>query len=239
MIIFLHGNAFDKRQKKFERIISSLRKKRPTSELFSLNEENFSEGQMEELLFGSGLFDEKHIVILNNITRIKDTGGRIFGKLDKMAESVHVFIILEDEPTPDIYKKISERAHMTEGFERIEKREREPNVFSFTDAIGERDRRKAWTLFNLNIFHGRDPEEFHGLALWMIKNMRAAKVSMSPKDAGMKPYPYKKAKVYSENYSSGELEELSMDLIEALRKDRRGETPLRSSLERILLEIEV
>lgn len=237
MIIFLYGNAFNKRYKKQKDIIKALKKKRPESEVFFMNEENFELGRMEELLYGSGLFDEKHIIVLTSLFKEKDSQKYILNNLKKISESSHVFVLVEDDVLPGQLKKLSEYTYMVEGVSSQKKTEKDFNFFSFTDAIGKRDKVVAWSLLSEGLVYGKDVEGFYNLFFWMIKGMRAAQVSSSAKEAGMKPFPYNKAKNYSKNYTPQELEKLSLKLIEASQKERKGINPLRFSIEKLILEL--
>lgn len=238
MILFLYGNDFQRRQKKLKKTTLTLKEKRPDSEIFYINESNFKVNWLEELIYSKGLFDEKHIVVLSNVFQNKDAETFITKNLKKISESSHVFILTEESLEKNSFKKISKQSYLTEEFH-LNKKETEEdfNIFSFTDAVGRRDSWNAWKLLNIGLFKNKDTESFYNLTLWMIKGMYAAKKFDSAKDANMKPFPFNKAKIYSKNYSEQELERLSFQLIKASLKNRKGETPLLYSLEKIIINL--
>ncbi len=237
MIIFLYGNAFNKLHKKQKDIINSLKKKRPGSEVFFVNEETFDKGKMEELLYGRGLFDEKYITVLKNLLKNDDSQKYILSNLKNLKESPHVFILVEESVTKALLKKISEYSYIVEDISLKKTIEKDFNIFSFTDAVGERDKLKAWIILNEGLMYGKDIENFYNLFFWLIKGIKAAQIFSSFTDAGMKPYPYNKARLYSKNYTPQELEKISLELLNAPQKERKGITSLRSSVERLILDL--
>ncbi|MGM0482613.1 MAG: hypothetical protein ACQEP6_01960 [Patescibacteria group bacterium] len=237
MIIYLYGNAFEKRRRKLKKLLSDLKKKRSKSEVFFVNEETFGVDHMDGLLYGRGLFEEKHIIVLTGIFRDEDAKKYILKKLPDMESSGHVFFLVEDFLTHSQHKKILDSSYFSEGFQQGEVKEDAFNIFALTDAIGERKGPVAWKIFNTAIFKGKSPEEIHGIIFWMIKSIQAAKISKTAKEAGMKPYPFNKSQKFSGNYSSEELMSISESLICALEKERKGKLPLRFSLESIILSL--
>ncbi|MFP4022244.1 MAG: hypothetical protein ACLFTS_00145 [Candidatus Paceibacterota bacterium] len=237
MIILLYGNSFKKRKKRIKEITDSLKKKRPNTQVFSLDEESFGVSDLEELLFSSGLFDEKHIVLLRAVLKNKEYSAFILKHLDLMADSGHVFIFSELDISPAYFKKIKDKAYITEKTEEKEEKKEVFNNFDIADAVGEKNAPKAWKLFQTALMLGKDPEELLAVITWIIKSMQAASCSLSAQEAGMKDYPYKKAKRYAENFQNRELEEISLELLSASLQSRKGKTPLHISLEKLLLEL--
>lgn len=237
MILYLYGNDFEKRRKKLKELLNSLKKKRPDAEVFFVNEETFGIDHMDGLLYGRGLFDEKHIIVLTGIFRDEEAKKYILKKLPDMERSGHVFFLVDEFLTHSQHKKIQSRSYFSEEFRQKSVKEDTFNVFALTDAVGERKSSAAWKIFNMAIYKGKNAEEIHGVVFWMIKSMQAAKASSSPEEAEMKPYPFNKAQKFSRNYSTEELMKMSEDLIEAMQKDRKGKLSLRFSLESIILSL--
>ncbi len=238
MILFLHGNDFQRRQKKLKKTVLTLKEKRANSEVFYINESNFKVEWLEELIYSRGLFDEKHIVVLSSVFQNKDALIFLTKNLKKISKSSHIFIITEEFLEKNLFKKISKQSYFTEEFV-LNKKETEEdfNVFSFTDAVGRRDAWGAWKFLNIGLLKNRDAETFYNLTLWIIKGMCSAKKFDSAKEANMKPFPFNKAKIYSKNYSDQELERLFIQLIKASLKNRKGEGSLLYSLEKIIISL--
>lgn len=217
--------------------MEALKRKRPGSQAFIFDEESFTVNEVDRLLKSKGLFEEKHIIVLNNIFNKEEGGRYLIKNIKDLKESPHAFILVEDRLKADQKNKLAKESHVFEEFVKSKHIKDDFNTFLLSDALGARDRSRAWILFNRALLAGKDLEEIHRVLFWMVKCMQASKVSVSAKDAGMKPFPYKKARSYSENYETKELCEISRKLINSLQKERMGRVTLKTSIERLILEL--
>lgn len=111
------------------------------------------------------------------------------------------------------------------------------NVFSLTDAIGARDKRRAWTLYMQALAAGLVAEEIFFKVVWQVKSMLIASKTKSVAETDMKPFPYSKAKGFLKNWKEGELEKLSEDLVVGYQQARRGEGEMEMFVEKTLLRL--
>lgn len=111
------------------------------------------------------------------------------------------------------------------------------NIFSLTDAIGARDRRQAWVLYQKALISGMAAEEIFWKVVWIAKAMLLASQTNDYKETEMKEFPYKKAKGYAKNFKLGELENLSEQLVLGYHKARRGEVEVETLLEKLVLSL--
>jgi hypothetical protein len=111
------------------------------------------------------------------------------------------------------------------------------NVFVLTDAIGARDKRRAWTLYMQALSAGLVAEELFFKIVWQVKCMLIASKTKSVAETDMKPYPYSKAKGFLKNWKEGELEKLSEDLVIGYQRTRRGEGEMEMFVEKTLLSL--
>ena len=111
------------------------------------------------------------------------------------------------------------------------------NVFALTDALGERDRKKLWTLYQRAKYAEVSPEEIHGILFWQVKSMLLAKNAKNAEEAGLKPYPFKKSVGFLKHYTGGEVEHLSRKLLSVSHDARRGLHDFDIALERFVLNI--
>ncbi len=237
MFYILHGNAFQKKQERLEELLVALKKKRPNTDVISVNDETWSVERIDALLEGTSLFDDKYIVVLSHIIHDPGIKKEVFKKIENFSVSDHIFILFDDELSKADEKKLSAFSYASEHISEHKKDRVQPTLFALTDAVGERKRKQAWELYVNAIRSGKTAEEIHGLIFWAVKSMRAAAISKTAEEAGMKAFPFKKAKENVQNYTVEELEKLSLTFIEILLEDRRGGTPLRISIERVLLEL--
>jgi hypothetical protein len=80
-------------------------------------------------------------------------------------------------------------------------------------------------------------EEIHGVLFWQVKSMLLATRAKDAEDAGMKAFPFGKAKRFAKNYSPEELVQLSRAMLEVSHEARRGVHDFSLALERLLLTV--
>jgi hypothetical protein len=119
----------------------------------------------------------------------------------------------------------------------LDKRNREFNVFALTDALGARNKKEAWIIYQKALLAGLSAEEIFFKIVWQVKSMLIASRTKSVGETDMKAFPYSKAKSFLKNFKSGELEKLSEDLVVGYHKVRRGEGEVEMLVEKILLKL--
>ena len=111
------------------------------------------------------------------------------------------------------------------------------NMFSLSDALGERDKKRLWVLYQKGKFNGVSPEEAHGILFWGVKSIHLAHGAQNAEEAELNPFVFKKVARFASNYTTAELDRLSMSLIALYHSARRGMIPLDIALERFILSI--
>lgn len=111
------------------------------------------------------------------------------------------------------------------------------NIFAFTDAIGSRNKREAWVLYQKALASGMVAEEIFFKVFWQVKTMLLASRTRSAEEADMKSFPYNKAKGFLKNFKEGELEKFSEDLIRGYHEVRRGNEETETFVEKMLLRL--
>ncbi|MFA5888883.1 MAG: hypothetical protein WCW47_02775 [Candidatus Paceibacterota bacterium] len=236
MIYFLHGTDTHKSRKKMHEVLQSLSAKRPNSEIFKITTENWSEGQFNELLESQGLFDKKYIVVLDSLFSNKEAKEIVAGGLKKMQEAEHWFLILDGKIDSATVKKVEKASYKSQEFSEKEVKKESPIIFSITDKLLNRDKKKLWISFTDLLSQGIPVEEIHGVLFWAMKNMIIAGKVSSQKESGLAPFSYSKALSGSRNYKSEELQKMSSDLIEMTHRVRQGEGDLEVMMEKWILE---
>lgn len=240
MIYLLYGNNFIKAKAKLREIIASGMKKNKDSSYFKLNVDNWEETKLLELVGGKGLFQNRYIVVLDGLIQNKESEGAIINLLDELKESENIFIIIEESLTKEILKKIEKRAEKVQEFEdkkQENQKVKEFNVFTLTDALGARDKKHLWVLYQRGLLSGMAPEEIHRLFFWQVKSMLSARASKGASDSGLNPFVYKKSLGFSKNFTKAELNQMSADLVSIYHDARRGIIDFDIALERFVLGI--
>ena len=111
------------------------------------------------------------------------------------------------------------------------------NIFSLTDAVGARNKKEAWVLYEKALASGMVAEEILWKIVWIVKSMLIASHTKDYSETEMKEFPYKKAKGYAKNFSKDELENLSESLVVGYHNARRGIGEIETLIEKILLRL--
>lgn len=119
----------------------------------------------------------------------------------------------------------------------LDKKGREFNIFVLTDAVGARDKKHAWILYQEALAAGLSTEEVFFKVVWQVKSMLIASKTKNVGETDMKPFPYSKAKSFLKNFKPGELEKLSEDLIVGYHQARRGQGEIETLVEKVLLSL--
>lgn len=235
MIYFFSGDKFQEVKKSSQELIEKLVKDRPDSSVLQINEENFGEYELSGLSKEQGLFEKQLIVVLNYLISAESVWENIQAKLQEMAESKNIFILVEGPLDKRIRDKIGKTAKESKNFSTEEKEKYNP--FLLTDAYGAKNKKKLWVLYQQAILNGSAPEEIHGLLFWQVKSMLVAKLSASPVESGLKPFVFQKSKTFGQNFSEIELKKHSNDLVKIYHDIRKGTGDMSTGLEKFILKI--
>lgn len=235
MLYVFHGNDTAKAHDKAHALGSSLLIKKPDASLHTLDSETWTKDAFNSLLLGQGLFEQKYIVLLDTRSFLKESFEELFEKLPQVKDSPHIFIFLGGKLDVKSLKDLSKHAEKVQEYTKEEVREERD--FRMTDALGERDKKRLWVLYQEALRKGREPEEIHGLLFWQIKNMLLASRSKNAEEAGMKAFPFSKAKQSLKHYSAEELNVLSSNMVTLYHHARAGKTDFTLGLEKLILSL--
>lgn len=110
-----------------------------------------------------------------------------------------------------------------------------PNAFALVDAVQAGDRKRAWILYRQLIESGASAEEIHGTLAWAARGVVLASNTKSADEAGMKPYPYDKARAVARKLKPGEAVAQSSELVRLYHDARMGRGTLEDLIEIYLL----
>ncbi len=244
MIYLLHGADTDKSRLKMHELADSLKKKKPDAAYFKMDAEHWDQAELEEYCGGQGLFENKFIIVLDHLMDDEDIAPVFLEQIDKIAASPNVFVVLEGKLDGDSLKKFEKHAEKVQEFEETTaqkmataKSKERFNVFSLAEAMGKRDRKNLWVLYRRALLEDISPEEIHGTLFWQAKSIALAKQAKNAKEAGMKEFPFSRAKSYANNFSEKESGELLESLICMAHDSRRGLSDISLSLEEFALTI--
>lgn len=238
MIYLIKTKDRRKGVEKLSRLQKALLKKKPNSQIFSIDSDNFNTEKIKELIYSSGLFENKYIVSLKNIFSDRESCDAILSFVKEIRDSENIFIFLETDLNKVTAKRIEKMAEKTEEIEGEKTIQYEEiKLFSLTDSLGSRNRKKSWVLYRKALLFGKSPEEIHGMLFWQIKNLILAGRAKRADEVSLNPFVFRKAKSYSKNFSEKELKEASFNLVKIYHQARRGIIDLELGIEKFLLEI--
>lgn len=239
MLYVYYGDDAHTSRGKVRATIAKLLSKSPDALYFRITADDIALHDFEELTASQALFKSEYIVFLDMVFDAKDGEEIVLGNLEKIAQAPHPFFLLTSKLTAPLKKKLEKHAEkMFEFKSAVKKVEPSFNTFSLTDALGERDIKKLWALFREAKQHNIADEEIHGILFWMLKSIVLAGNMSTPEEAGMKPYPFTKAKNSLKNFSSLEYVEKLLCTFALLPQNaRRKNIPLEIELERFILSL--
>lgn len=196
------------------------------------DEQSFSVDAIREELETLSLFGEpKTIALLYTLSEFRD---QIFDLLKEHTDSVHTIIIRERALSATDEKALAKLGAKIIG-KSIEKKAVEFNIWSLTDALLARDKKKAWLLYREAIDNGTAPEEIGGILWWQMKTLLL--VVREGNLESVKPFVASKAKQALKKYTTEEIEMLSKKLISAIHEPRAGNGKAEETLEAFVLSL--
>ncbi len=250
MLYLLHGSDFKKSREKLHSMVDSLLKKKPDASFFKLDSSNFSEAQIDELIGGQGLFEQKYIVQMDGLLEDSKSKDFVSDRLDSFAESNNIFVFIEEGVSKPVLKKMEKVADKVQEFSLKENQGRkfgvigggelnlsDFNIFDLADAFGRRDKKNLWVLYQKAKMRNIPDEEIHGIINWQLRSMLIANKSKIAQEAGLKPFVYSKSLRFAKNFEENELKKLSSKLVSIYHDARRGLCEFDIEMERFVLDL--
>jgi len=186
------------------------------------------------------------LIVLDNVFSDKDFKVLIVKNIKDITASENIFITLEESLDKKSLTKFEKYAEKTQKFslpksggrqfgtKRGSRDLKDFNIFSLTDAFGNRDRKKLWVLYRKAMQKNYSAEEMHGLLFWQTKTLLLVAQKST---AGIKPFVVNKARRFLDNWTLDELKELSTKLVNVYHESRRGKFKLEIGLEQLILTL--
>lgn len=238
MLYIFYGTDSKKSTDKARTLVDSLRTKKPDASFIEISSDNWNKSVIEEHISGQGLFSKKYIVFLNKAAKDGEVVEKFIEMAGLMKGSENIFIINEGKVNAElkrVFEKFGDKVVISD---EIEKKvfNKEFNIFSLADAMGTRDRFKAWSIYREAVQNGLESESILGTIFWQIKSMMLARDSKSASEVGLNPFVYSKAKKGLGNYKERELDNLLERVILLYHDGHRGLVDLELGIEKMMLE---
>lgn len=235
MLLTYFGTDIIKARSESKKMIDSLLARDSDAQYFRITDENAEEFNSTSITASQGLFKQAYIVLLDNLFSDKERREDFLKELNAFVESPHVFMVLEETLTPILkreLKKVSKKfiEHGVGGGQK-----KFGADFAFTDSFMAKDKKAMWVQLQKQLQNGKRVEELHGTLFWVVKSLILAQSSMNADEAGMKEYPFKKAKVAAQKFKEEELRQRVLDLQQMPQKAYEQNIKLEVLLERWIL----
>jgi DNA polymerase III delta subunit len=240
---------------KFASLRDTLMRKRFDASVSVFDADTFDVRSLGALVGGVGLFGDKALVVLDGILGDERTRKDCIDALPDIVASENVFLLYEEKVDATTKKALEKYAEKIEVYDMPKQSSRSPmpksasflsergrmcaefNPFHLADAVGARDRKRAWVLLSKARMCDIAGEELHGTLFWQIKVMILAKHARTADEAGLKPFVFSKAKHVSAQIPDEELLSMSRNLVHMYHDAHRGGAPLHDALEEYVLSL--
>lgn len=182
-----------------------------------------------------GMFSPQIAIIADRPMDSAENKEFVLEHAELCKDSSALVILITSDLDATTRKKLEKYAEIVE-FEIAKKVEAvAPNAFALVDAVQAGDRKRAWIVYRQLITAGVSAEEVHGALAWAARGVVLASKTKNADEAGMKPYPYGKAKDVSRRLAPGVPEAQSGELVRLYHDARLGRGTLEDLLEIYLL----
>lgn len=196
---------------------------------------DFVSGQLHEALGATSLFGGSEYYILDTPSGNSEFQTELHEALSELAASANTFVVLEGPLLAAAKKKLGQ--HAAEIAEYSTKPQTRYNLFSLAEALAAKNKRQLWVLLQTARQHGLRAEEIIGILWWQLKSLRLAAATTSAAEAGMKEFPYNKARRALGAFAPGEVERIAQALLEVYHDGHAGLRDMDIALEEWVLSL--
>lgn len=197
--------------------------------------EGYEPGLVRALIHDQSLFGSPAPVLLDMLSENSQAWDEVQDLLPHMAASGRTFVLIDGGVTAALRTSLKKHATTFEETKAITAGARF-NTFALADALARKDKKSLWILIVRAQEQGVPSEEIAGVLFWQLKALRLALDTQSAAEAGMKEFPYSKAKAAAKKFSKEELRFLSRNLL-AVYHEGHAETDMAVGLERFVLSM--
>ena len=233
MLVVFFGNDQIKVRSEAHKYIDSLLK--DDQSVVRIEVDNYQSGQLVNFSASSVLFGLMPIYLVDTLSTSSDYYQELLDNLEILAASKCIFVVIEKDLKANdkkLFAKYTDEIHeFKKGVSPIKF-----NVFSMAEALANKDKRQLWVLLQEAKRNNLSAEEIIGTLWWQLKTLRLALITKSAEEAGVKDFPYNKAKRALKNFKDGELETLSLQLLKLYHDGHAGKCDIDLALEEWVLK---
>lgn len=232
MLYVFHGTDTTAVVDRARACVADLTKEHLDAQVFLFDEPISEPAELDAHIDARDLFARVHITVLKDPFGNTESEEFFLSRTPRLQASENLFVIVAGKLTAGQRRTFETHAVHVEEQVRHEAKHKEYNVFALADALTMRDKRGLWVGYRGAIRAGLAPESICGTLHWAVRAMLAASRERTPEEAGLKPYPFEKARRGAARFSHDELSVLSQSLIRVYHDAHRGRHDLALALER-------
>lgn len=195
--------------------------------------DSYEPGLLTAISSTASLFSPRLVYLLESPSADSIFWEDFLKTVDGLGESLHVFIVIEQTLLAADKKSIAKHASVVEEYKKVAGQSFNP--FVLAEALSTKDKRSLWLLLQEAKRNGSSAEEIIGMLWWQLKAIRLAGATRTHEEAGMKEYPYKKAKSALRVFPLPLVEEKSRTLLSLYHEGHKGRRDIDIALEEWVL----
>lgn len=202
-----------------------------SGEVYKIEPDNYQTGQIASACGAQSLFGGGEVYLIDTPSQNAELAAECFKLTTAMEQAPATFVVIEG-PLLVAAKKAWSPGELIEYKAGAAEQN---NPFVLAGALSDKDRRTLWFLLCAAKAKGQAAEALIGILWWQLKTLRLAATTSTAAEAGLKDFPYNKAKRALRNFKPGELERLSLSLLELYHAGHKGEQDIDLALEEWVL----
>jgi DNA polymerase III delta subunit len=198
--------------------ITTLEKK--SYEVVRIEADAYERGMCAALGGGPSLFSGKKVYVLDTPSDSELFIQELTGLLPEFSKADDMYVVIEGallSPDKKRYEKVGATL-----YEHTKTDKDFFNVFALADALARKDKKMLWVGIIEARTHGLSSEEVIGTLWWQLKTLSLAGQTKSAAEAGLKDFPYNKAKRALALFREGEIKRLSQELLAVYHDGHSG-----------------
>lgn len=204
-------------------------------EVERIDADTYTVGQLQDVVGATSLFGVPTVYVIDTPSSQKDFYDDVINHLAAFAESTNTFVLIEAGVLAPEKKKLQKHAVT---FEEYKKPAMERfNAFALADSLLQKNKKLLWMQLQEARAAGLSAEELIGTLWWQLKLLQLAERTASATEAGVKDFPYNKAKRALPNFKPGEIRTLSNQLLMVYHDGHAGRRDISLGLERWVLTL--
>lgn len=200
-----------------------------------LEVEGYQPGAILEYSNGASLFTPRLTYLLESPLTHGEWKEELLTNVELIKESVHVFVVIEGDLAAAEKKQLAGAA-----VDIVEYKAEAGiafNPFKLADALSVKDKKTLWLLLQEAKRNNVPPEEIIGTLWWQLKSIRLAAQTKTATEAGMKDFPYKKAKAALRTFKEEDVIACSRSLLDVYHDGHKGLRDIDLALEEWVLSL--